>query len=778
MAEQLRPKSLCSSCVENGVPALFFAQDKDGYPHRRRRSHFKSMGASFEDHQEGEGSTGISARIGGVADAFVKLGIASQIKSRPFCPFCEMVNHVLVPELFEPPYEESVIYAEKSRMTPTFFLAGPANRDLIPPGDSKIYITFRRGKLSSDYVVTLGCFQFKSFSEGKDDPWVTKPKAKRDPFPDREHSTSASIVGEMLELYDKTQQEAQLAILEEAKKLGTLQPRLGSAVREGAALSQEVQGTSITCAEEPSDKPSSAPDSEGSDPPASTCFNIVLIDVNERCLVDRTTSEKYAALSYVWGGDQTAKLYTSNRGQLKKSKALDTLAMSKVVKDAMEFTASLGLSYLWVDALCIEQNQDSQQKQEQLRNMDRIYESSYVTLVAWTASCSSSPLPGVGSAKLRAQVMIRVIDSPPGQSQTPILLENRLSGDLEYLAQFEKISRYDTRAWTLQERMLSERCLLFHHRETLLCFQSHGQPSRVPITCGINSRYGVGGHGVGGHLFRFTQIIGDDLDELERFGRQMPDLRGGSHALHLASYSRLIESYSRLSLTQPTDRIIAVTGILNFLKPLFGDTVRGIPISHLPLSLAWTQERHVGDNTRNSHFPSWTWAGWNAEVHCQGSYLPDIIVEIPEIHGSEWVDGPRRLLYGGCSTTSITGLVKTHPEPELSTISVLHFSTRTASAEQCVFRGGEAWSDHSSVTAIGPDEYTLDGKFDLDELERMKTSCGFVLLSHISTPRSQFRFTTLLVCWNGSEASRICCCEFTERGFNRLNWVEKDISLV
>lgn len=772
MDEQLRPKSLCSSCVENGVSALFVAQNDEGYQHRRLPPHFTKSGASLEDHPDRSGSPGASVRIGGVADKVVELGIASHIKSRISCPFCEMVNQVLVPELLEPPYEKSVIYAEKSRMTPTFGLAGPANRDLIPPGDAKIFITFRGGEDSPNAVITLGCFQFKSFSEGKDDPWVTKPGGRRDPFPDIEHATSASQARELLGLYDKAQH-----ILEAAKKQ-LVQPRLRSAGQDGAALSQEVQETSTPCAKEPSevlDNPegySREPD-ESSDSPASPSFNILLIDVKERCLVDRSTAETYVALSYVWGGDQKAKLYTNNRRELQTSRALDTLEMSKVVKDAMDFTADLGHSYLWVDALCIEQNDDSQQKKEQLRIMDRIYGSSYVTLVAWTASCSNSPLPGVGSTKLQPQVMIRVIDSPSGQVRTPILLENRVTSDLEHLAQYENISHYDTRAWTLQERLLSKRCLLFHHRETLLCFQSHGNVSRVPITFGVNSLYGVGRD-----LFGFTQIIGDDPDNLEAFAREAVGLTG-SHAPHLASYSRLIESYSRLSLTNPTDRVTAVTGILDFLKPLVGDTVQGMPISHLPLSLAWTQLRHVGDNTRNIHFPSWTWAGWNAEVHCQGSYFSDIIVEIPEIHGSESVNGPRRLLYGVYSTPSTTGLGKTQAEPELSTISVLHFSARTASAEHCWFGGSEGRSNHSFVTEVGPDEYDLlGGKFDLDEMERMKTSCGFVLLSHVSTPRRKPHFTTLLVRWNGSEASRICSCHFTEEGFKRLNWVEKDISLV
>ncbi|QLI70300.1 uncharacterized protein G6M90_00g080150 [Metarhizium brunneum] len=63
----------------------------------------------------------------------------------------------------------------------------------------------------------------------------------------------------------------------------------------------------------------------------------------------------------------------------------------------MALTNDVGHSYLWVDALCIEQDDDPQQKQQQLRIMDKIYQGAYDILVAWTATSCTSPLPGVGN---------------------------------------------------------------------------------------------------------------------------------------------------------------------------------------------------------------------------------------------------------------------------------------------------------------------------------------------------------------------------------------------
>lgn len=769
MAEHLRPRDLCGQCVENGVPALFLARDDDEPPissHALQRT----RDLSEQGHEEAA-FPGFSVQIGGVAENVVKLGLASEIKTRLSCPFCEMVNHVLIPELSEPPYEREVIYAERSRMAPTFGLVGAANSDLTPKGDTGIYITFRGGR-DLGAVKSLGCFNFRFISGSEDDAWVTNPADRKDPFRDTEHTTCAETAGMLLDMVFVAQAGNKFQKRELTERL------LKAAEAQGAVQYQQVaQEPSLINRERISESSEKGEQSfhepDNSDLQASSPFDIVLIDVKERCLVDKTTAETYLALSYVWGGDQKAKLYTNTRRSLQQSKALNTLELSKVVEDAMVFTTNLGFSYLWVDALCIEQNKDSQQKKEQLRIMDKIYQNSYVTLVAWTATCSNSPLPGVGSTTLRPQVMIRVINSPRGGEQPLILLENRLSRDLEYLPQYGTISHYDTRAWTLQERLLAERCLLFHHRETVLCVKNHKDASRAPLALGVNS---LGCFDK--DLFDFTTIIRDNPDFLEAVGMQFG--LSGSHAPHLASYSRLIENYTKLSLTESTDRIIAVTGILDFLKPVIGDTIQGMPISHLPLSLAWGLGRHKGNSTRNTHFPSWTWAGWNVPAQCEGLYLSDILVDISTIHGSESVNGPQRLLCEVVdSAISSGGLAQIPPEPELSTIRVLHFSAKTVSSSQCWFRGLEGRSDHVFSNATDSKSCgTLDEDYDVAEMERIKSSCEFVLLSHTMAKRTQFPFEALLVCWNGPEASRIGGCSFTEDGYNSLNWVEKTISLV
>lgn len=64
---------------------------------------------------------------------------------------------------------------------------------------------------------------------------------------------------------------------------------------------------------------------------------------------------KYAALSYCWGGDQDYKTTSTNIGSYRQRLHLPPTA--KTIHDTILVTRKLGLEYLWVDALCIVQDE-------------------------------------------------------------------------------------------------------------------------------------------------------------------------------------------------------------------------------------------------------------------------------------------------------------------------------------------------------------------------------------------------------------------------------------
>jgi hypothetical protein len=67
---------------------------------------------------------------------------------------------------------------------------------------------------------------------------------------------------------------------------------------------------------------------------------------------------------------------------LEKPGSLDRtdIAIRKVIIDAIEVCVKAHIPYLWVDALCIVQD-DEHGKISQIRNMDTVYSNAYVTIV-------------------------------------------------------------------------------------------------------------------------------------------------------------------------------------------------------------------------------------------------------------------------------------------------------------------------------------------------------------------------------------------------------------
>ncbi|KAL1637626.1 hypothetical protein SLS58_009229 [Diplodia intermedia] len=89
-------------------------------------------------------------------------------------------------------------------------------------------------------------------------------------------------------------------------------------------------------------------------------------------LEDATVETEYAALSYVWG--ETAHEYH------KPSHTAVGSGYPQTIRDSFEVTQELGLKYIWIDQLCIDQ--EGVHKAEQIRQMHHIYNNAELTIVA------------------------------------------------------------------------------------------------------------------------------------------------------------------------------------------------------------------------------------------------------------------------------------------------------------------------------------------------------------------------------------------------------------
>jgi len=117
-------------------------------------------------------------------------------------------------------------------------------------------------------------------------------------------------------------------------------------------------------------------------------------------VVDAPQLARYLALSYVWGEAQGKCLNAtkSNIFLLKQEGSLGGsslgASLSFTINDAIRVCWDLDERYLWVDSLCIIQD-DPEDKEKQIGMMEDIYSSTGMTLAAAEGEDAESGLPGV-----------------------------------------------------------------------------------------------------------------------------------------------------------------------------------------------------------------------------------------------------------------------------------------------------------------------------------------------------------------------------------------------
>jgi len=118
-----------------------------------------------------------------------------------------------------------------------------------------------------------------------------------------------------------------------------------------------------------------------------------LIDVEKGCVISAPANPSYIALSYVWGKSPQARLLSNNICQLGEDDGFrkNGIEVSKTISDSMALCQRLGHRYLWVDALCILQD-NPQDKILQLNTMRDIYNNAVLTIVAAEGAHANSGL--------------------------------------------------------------------------------------------------------------------------------------------------------------------------------------------------------------------------------------------------------------------------------------------------------------------------------------------------------------------------------------------------
>ncbi|KAL0259690.1 hypothetical protein SLS55_005427 [Diplodia seriata] len=294
-----------------------------------------------------------------------------------------------------------------------------------------------------------------------------------------------------------------------------------------------------------------------------------LIDVEQLRIISPKTPCAYATLSYVWGQPQPDE---EDQGQKNVDDPFDLskAILPATIQDAMAVCRNLGYRHLWVDRLCIDQD-DNPHKLGQIAAMGTIYASSAITIVAASGDDARSGLAGVSRKR------------PPDHMTVAwggvLVLE--WTPPVPMLSQTLDRGRWNTRGWTFQEWICASHAVFF---------TDSGVYGELAADDGIGKKQWA------------ERARGDapvfDSDESPR------------------DYFEAVEKYTRRALTYPADVLSAFVGVRQWLGPRWGEALHfGLPVEAFDEAVLWRPLRWDGvprapaprETELYTVWPSWAW---------------------------------------------------------------------------------------------------------------------------------------------------------------------------
>lgn len=302
---------------------------------------------------------------------------------------------------------------------------------------------------------------------------------------------------------------------------------------------------------------------------------------------DGKTSKPYVALGYSWGKSPNLRLLAKDLLSYSQ-RGIPFKAMPKSVQDAVIITRTLGVQYLWVDALCIMQDSSSDWDKEAAMMGDIYSNATVVMKAASTADCQD----GLYRARERDEV---------ADLNLKVELEDGSLGfaslRIESLVTEEPL---DGRGWCLQESWLARRMLVLGSRQTWW---------ECP-TCTLTESGGAQVHGKLGpapfHKPTHFVFAGKGYGVRDEY-----------------SWEDVVQDLTSRTFTYADDNLPALAGIAKLFHNTshVGDTyIAGLWKSGLPRNLLFTVSPHKAQNPDEDrpaayHAPSWSWASTSGIVH-------------------------------------------------------------------------------------------------------------------------------------------------------------------
>ncbi|KAF2643257.1 HET-domain-containing protein [Massarina eburnea CBS 473.64] len=257
----------------------------------------------------------------------------------------------------------------------------------------------------------------------------------------------------------------------------------------------------------------------------------------------------YVSLSHCWGVVHIIRTLRENYDAHLQN--IDPDQLSKTFREAVHATKKLGLRYVWIDSLCIIQD-DKADWEKEAATMCDVYRNAVFKIAAAHAAGGDTGCFIDRDGLLHFPFLVDILPSGlPSGSTKP------------HRFQFDSYSREQGlggpdpplygRAWVLQEQLLSPRMLIYDGSQVRWeCASGHGS-ERSPLG------------GMSRHIGHQRSIRAGIFDPEEFFDLPQIDDKHFAARFQLQNWCYGVMDYTHRGMTQPSDRLVAIHGIAQAL---------------------------------------------------------------------------------------------------------------------------------------------------------------------------------------------------------------------
>ncbi|KAF2182374.1 HET-domain-containing protein [Zopfia rhizophila CBS 207.26] len=293
---------------------------------------------------------------------------------------------------------------------------------------------------------------------------------------------------------------------------------------------------------------------------------------------------EYVVLSHRWS-DKTKSVATTRANKQDRINAgIEIGSLTRAFQDAITVARKLHVRYLWIDSLCIVQN-DEHDMRDEFCVMEQIYSSAYFTIAATSSECQR-----YGFLTRSANKDLEL--SVTGCEQTNFLCGCATTADFSKDVANTELNQ---RGWVYQERALSSR--IIHFAATRTYWESE---------CEVKCDSGSPGN-----------ILSRSNFPYERSGISTHGTTTVEENRAKVVFEEPFARYSQLGLSEPRDKSNAILGIEYRLAMFYWtSSVYGVFQTHFGRSLLWkrAKDKMVRITFHNQVVPTWLWMAYENPI--------------------------------------------------------------------------------------------------------------------------------------------------------------------